>query len=357
MVKPYRENAIWDGYIDLSQHSLLNAVAHPLSTTAINALPSPVGGQLAYDSTLFAFKFYNGSAWTAVASLANKITDFTAPTAALPMNSQKITGLGVGTASGDSMVFALNKVTDLAAPSGQVSFNTQKLTIGDGTAATDAVTKGQLDAVSQGVFYKAAAKGASTANLTVASALVNGLVHDGVTYSTGDRILLKDQTAHQEDGTYLIVASGAASRTTDMDVVAEAGAGATVFVDTGTVNGNTQWTQTNTLVTLGTTVMSWVKTFQSADLTGAAVPKKYSGLYGNGTAGLVYGTPGTGTGAIVVTHSLGLAVPHALTWSLVLASTGGIEDCEMQVIDGNSFAIWGWATAPTSSAYRVTAIG
>src|SRR4051794_26916993 len=90
--------------------------------------------------------------------------------------------------------------------------NQRAVNLADGTAATDAVTLQQLQAMVRGLSWKDEVKGASTTNLTVASALVNGLVHDGVTYATGDSILLKDQTSHAEDGIYVIVASGAASR-------------------------------------------------------------------------------------------------------------------------------------------------
>lgn len=66
-----------------------------------------------------------------------------------------------------------------------------------------------------GVTRYVKVKGSSTANLAVASALVNGLVHDGVTYATGDRMLLKNQSTPAENGIYTIVASGAAPRTSD----------------------------------------------------------------------------------------------------------------------------------------------
>lgn len=83
-------------------------------------------------------------------------------------------------------------------------------------------------------------KGASTANLAVASALVTGLVHDGVTYVTGDRILLKNQTTTTENGVYVIAASGAASRSADWAT----GADVVTFaarVYSGTAGAGTVW--------------------------------------------------------------------------------------------------------------------
>lgn len=86
-----------------------------------------------------------------------------------------------------------------------------------------------------GVYRYIKAKGASTANLTVASALVNGLVHDGVTYATGDVILLKNQSSGVENGLYVIAASGAASRDTRWPAGRNV-AGYAVRVYNGTVN-------------------------------------------------------------------------------------------------------------------------
>lgn len=91
-----------------------------------------------------------------------------------------------------------------------------------------------------GVFRTVKVKGASASNLTVASALVNGLSHDGVTYATGDRILLKNQTTGAENGVYTIVASGAAPRTSDW-AAGTSVVGFAARAYNGTANGNTVW--------------------------------------------------------------------------------------------------------------------
>jgi len=90
------------------------------------------------------------------------------------------------------------------------------------------------------VFRTVKVKGASTGNLAVATALVNGLSHDGVTYATGDRILLKAQTTAAENGIYTIVASGAAPRTADWAAgISVVGYAARVY--NGTTLANTVW--------------------------------------------------------------------------------------------------------------------
>jgi len=89
-----------------------------------------------------------------------------------------------------------------------------------------------------GYSWKMPVRVASTANGTLASAFSNGDSLDGVTLATGDRILLKDQTAGEENGIYVVSATGAPTRADDFasdDQVV----GAAVFVSEGTVNGNT----------------------------------------------------------------------------------------------------------------------
>lgn len=92
----------------------------------------------------------------------------------------------------------------------------------------------------EGVTRFVKVKGASTANLTVASAVVNGLVADGVTYATGDRILLKNQTTPAENGVYVVAASGAASRASDW-AAGDSVVGFGVRVYNGTAGANTVW--------------------------------------------------------------------------------------------------------------------
>jgi hypothetical protein len=149
---------------------------------------------------------------------------------------------------------------------GDQSMGSHKLTnVTDGTATTDAATYGQLVAMVNGLDQKGSVRVASTANIAVASALVNGATMDGVTLATGDSALLKDQTAPAENGLWIVAASGAASRDPRADVSAEVTGGLTVWVNEGTVNGDTQWTlTTNDAITLGTTGLTFSQTDKNA---------------------------------------------------------------------------------------------
>jgi len=164
-------------------------------------------------------------------------------------------------------------------------------------------------------LWKDPVRAASTANVTIASALVNGLVMDGVTLATGDRVLLKNQTNQAENGIYVVVASGAASRAPDADTAAKIW-GMHVHVLGGTIAGVWEWYNTNiTLPTLGTTNLTFIQNtltvagrngaviLTAADITAGAFPgAAYSLPAGqfiiqsgaSGTASLVTKAP-TGT--------------------------------------------------------------
>ncbi len=87
----------------------------------------------------------------------------------------------------------------------------------------------------------------------------NGDTIDGVTLATGNRVLVKNQDDAEENGVYVVVASGAAGRATDADSAAEIRQMA-VFVEEGDDNADTGWVlTTNATITLGTTELSYAK--------------------------------------------------------------------------------------------------
>ena len=129
-----------------------------------------------------------------------------------------------------------NRLDQMAAPTGAVSLNSQKITgLADPTADADAANKGYVDGVAQGLDVKDSVVATTTGNGTLASAFANGQTIDGVSLSTNDRILIKDQNTATENGIYKVNASGAPTRVDDLANGADA-AGAFVFVEQGTVN-------------------------------------------------------------------------------------------------------------------------
>jgi hypothetical protein len=145
--------------------------------------------------------------------------------------------------------------------SGAIAMGTNKITgLGEPTSAQDAATKSYVDTTVQGIDWKASVRAATTASVTLASALENGDVLDGVTLATGDRILVKDQVTGSQNGIYVVKSSGAPDRSTDADLAAEVTSNFAVFVEEGTVNADSGFTLTNNgAITIGTTALTFTQ--------------------------------------------------------------------------------------------------
>jgi len=159
------------------------------------------------------------------------------------------------------------------------------------SASTDIANKTYVDTVAQGLDTKASVVAATTVNITLSGAQTI----DGISVVAADRVLVKNQTLPQNNGLYLC-ASGAWTRTTDMNTWAQV-PGAYVFVEDGTTQADTGWVCTsNAGGTLGTTAIVW------AQFSGA----------GSGVSSITFGTTGltpatTTTGAVTVGGTLAIA--------------------------------------------------
>ncbi len=109
--------------------------------------------------------------------------------------------------------------------------------LGSPSASSDAATKNYVDQAVAGLRTRTIAECASTANVNLTNGLEAGDSIDGVTLVAGDRVLLKDQTDATENGLYLAVSSGAASRDPEHDTIAEL-SGQMVVVNQGSTNDN-----------------------------------------------------------------------------------------------------------------------
>ena len=129
-----------------------------------------------------------------------------------------------------------NRLDQMTAPTGSVSFNSQNITnVADPVNAQDAATKGFVEATSQGLDVKDSCKAATTGNITISTALNNGDTIDGVSLSTNDRVLVKDQSTASQNGIYIVGSSPA--RADDLAAGSDA-AGMFTFVEQGTVNAD-----------------------------------------------------------------------------------------------------------------------
>jgi hypothetical protein len=142
----------------------------------------------------------------------------------------------------------------------------------DPVANLEAATKQYVDAIAAGIDIKDPAYAATTADLAgyvynngvggVGATLTapgNGaFTVDGTSPGLNDRILVKDQTATEENGIYDLTTVGdggtpaVLTRSTDFDQPAEITPGSLVIVQNGTVNALTSWMETATVATVGT---------------------------------------------------------------------------------------------------------
>jgi hypothetical protein len=149
--------------------------------------------------------------------------------------------------------------------------------LADPVYATDAATKGYVDATAQGLSIKNSVQYATTTNI-----LLDGSVTtiDGKTVTTGDRVLVKDQTNKAQNGIYIASTTGSWTRSVDMNVASEI-YGAFTFVETGTKNQSTGWVTTNSPLdpfTLNTTDI----TFTQFSGTGSDISTSVSTLHVTG---------------------------------------------------------------------------
>ena len=135
-----------------------------------------------------------------------------------------------------------------------------------GFGANSLVSKEYVDAVKVGLDFKDSVRVASTANVTISGP---GTAIDGVTLSSGDRVLLKDQSTASQNGIYVFNgAASAMTRATDADADAEVTSGMFVFVEAGTVNADNGFVlTTDGTITVGSTSLAFAQFSGAGQIT------------------------------------------------------------------------------------------
>ena len=235
-------------------------------------------GTIYYATDNYLFYYSDGSSWQQTNAFGNVVTETsygqasgngTATNYARADHTHGTPALGTATpnaiagvtgSAGSATTPSKEDHTHAFTPAADLSMAGFKLTnVGTPSAGTDAANKTYVDSVAQGLDTKASVVAATTTNGTLATAFANGQVVDGVTLVTGDRLLIKNQTDATANGIYTVNASGAPTRSTDMDAGSEFPS-AYVFVEQGTVNADTGWVCTNNApVTLGSTNIVWTQ--------------------------------------------------------------------------------------------------
>ena len=277
-----------------------------------------------------------------------------------------------------------SRLDQMTAPTGDVTLNSQKITnLATPTASTDAASKSYVDGVSQGLDVKDSVVATTTANGTLSSSFANGSTIDGVSLSTNDRILIKDQSTQTENGIYKVNASGAPTRVDDLAAGADA-AGAFVFVEQGTVNadngfvctsnkgsavvgtnnltfaqfsGAGQITAGNGLAKSGNTLSADLKSNGGLVIESAEIAVDLAASSITGT--LAIGDGGTGaTSASAARTALGVAIGSDVqAFDAQLSDIAGLTPTDSNFIvgDGSNFVLESGATARASLGAQASA--
>ena len=241
-----------------------------------------------------------------------------------------------------SLVLSPNGTGTVTVPSGYKNRS--------GFGANSLVSKEYVDAVKVGLDFKDSVRVASTGNLTISGP---GSAIDGISLSSGDRVLLKNQSTGSENGIY--VWNGAASaltRATDADADVEVTAGMFVFVEEGTANADNGYVlTTDGTITVGSTALTFTQ-FSGAGqiVAGDGLLKSGNTLSVNddnisiaisGDALRIKGISTTATGDLIIGANganggyTRLAKPGA-AGALLNMNTSGVASWS-NVIDGGTF--------------------
>ena len=160
---------------------------------------------------------------------------------------------------------------------------------------SDVAIKSYVDDAVAGLRTRTIAECATTANVNLSNGLEAGDTIDGVTLVAGDRVLVKDQSTATENGLYIAVSSGSASRDPEHDTIAEL-SGGMVVVNQGSTNDNKIFLcTTDNDGSLGSTNITYTQVTPSNTGTVTSI-----GLTQSGSEFSISGSPVTSAGNITL---------------------------------------------------------
>lgn len=179
----------------------------------------------------------------------NRVTNAANPTAAQDLATKSYVDTVAGNPSG-GLNAGGNKIVNVSTP----------------TTITDGANAQYVDLKAKGISLAAEVRALSTGNLNL-SAMPSSV--DGITLTSGDAFLAKNQSTGAQNGVYLFAGTGAAAtRRADFDTSAEAILGFAVRALQGTQAGQVWVHTTSGTVNLGTTSLSFSLYSASMDFTG-----------------------------------------------------------------------------------------
>ena len=179
------------------------------------------------------------------------------------------------------------------------------------------VNQAYVDAIAQGLAFKAPASYTTTGNITLSGLAVQTNGDWNVTLTAGMRILVKDQTAGANNGIYL-AAAGAWTRSLDANTYDEL-LSAYLFVNDGVTLAGSAWVDTNVAGgTLGITPITFVRFSNTAIYTAGTgltlssyqfsiTPVGTAGTYGSASSVPVFVTNASGQVTSVTNTAIAIA--------------------------------------------------
>lgn len=348
--------------LDLNQNQLKNATFEVLAS---DPGTGNFEGRLIYNSTTDTIKVYANSAWRSLphtivsgggAGIAEALSVSEANgTITLTLNVADTDSAGLLPASMWNM---LNDATDAATANKLAKRDANgNISVAEPTQSGHAATKNYVDSVRQGLDVKESVRVATTDPINISADLENGDVIDGVTLVTGNRVLVKNQSTASENGIYVVVASGAASRATDADSSTEVTSGMFTFVEEGTANADSGWVlTTNQPITLGTTGLTFAQFSGAGQVTaGAGLTKTGNTIDVIGTADRItvnadsvdIAATYVGQSSITTLGTITTGTWDATTVAVTAGGTGVESFTDNGVVYGNGTGSLDVTSAPT----------
>ena len=343
--------------LDLNQNQLINATFEALAT---NPSSGNFEGRMYFNTATFTVMVYANGAWRkSVHSIASGGGAGIAEALTVSESNGTIT-LTLNVADTDSagllpaaMWQMLTDATSDATASKLVKRDgSGNAKVATPTDSAHIATKGYVDSARQGLDVKASVRVATTAPINLSTDLDAGSVIDGVTLVAGDRVLVKNQSSASENGIYVAVASGAASRSSDANGTPDTGeltSGTCAFVEAGTVNFDSGFVvSTDGAITVGTTGITWTQ------FSGAGSFEAGDGLSKSGTQVNVNVTANR---TAITADAIDIAstyVGQSSITTLGTITTGVWNGTDVAVADGGTGASDA-ATARTNLGIKTTA--